>query len=279
MNSTTLFNVSIVLFYPEITELNDCINFFKEIPSLNNLFIIENSPGQNYKYLENVDSRFIYIPTSKNLGYGKAHNLALLKSREAKIQYHLVCNIDINFLGLKIDKLIGYLNSNPDVGLLIPKVLNQDGSIQNTAKLLPTPFDLIIRRFFPRQMFKGIREAYQLNSYNYKELLNAPFISGCFMFLRSTILKDVGYFDERFFMYCEDLDLSRRIHSKYKTVLHPGFTILHKHKKDSFKSFRMLRAHIWSAILYFNKYGWLFDEDRYNINKETIENLKIQKKL
>jgi GT2 family glycosyltransferase len=93
------------------------------------------------------------------------------------------------------------------------------------------------------------------------------------MFLRTEALEEVGLFDERFFMYPEDIDLTRRIHSKYRTVFYPDVSIIHHHAKDSYESIKMLKIHIVNIIKYFNKWGWIFDKDRRVINKETIDQL------
>lgn len=75
------------------------------------------------------------------------------------------------------------------------------------------------------------------------------------MFLRCSSLKDVGFFDENFFMYLEDTDLNRRIHSKYKTIFYPYVEIVHEYAKESYINKKLLKYHIQSAIYYFNKWG------------------------
>ena len=90
------------------------------------------------------------------------------------------------------------------------------------------------------------------------------------MFLRTEVLKQVGLFDENIFMYLEDIDLNRRIHSKYKTIYYPDAIVIHEHQKESYKNRKLLKAHIKSAIYYFNKYGWFFDKERTSINKNII---------
>ena len=86
------------------------------------------------------------------------------------------------------------------------------------------------------------------------------------MFLRTKALKDVGLFDERFFMYPEDIDLTRRIHRKYRTVFYPEVSIVHHHAQSSYVNFRMLMIHSWNLIKYFNKWGWIVDNERHVVN-------------
>jgi GT2 family glycosyltransferase len=108
----------------------------------------------------------------------------------------------------------------------------------------------------------------------YNKELNVPILSGCFSLFRVDALKDVGLYDEKFFMYFEDFDLSRRINSKYKTIYYPEVSIIHAHERGAAKSFRLFKVFVKSAIIYFNKYGWFFDFERKKINKSVLKNLK-----
>lgn len=97
--------------------------------------------------------------------------------------------------------------------------------------------------------------------------MNPPCLSGCFMFMRVSVLeKHDLFFDDRFFMYCEDFDLIRRLHRVGKTIFYPAVSIVHAHEKSSYKNVRMLMQHMKSACLYFNKYGWFIDGERKREN-------------
>nr|WP_304642651.1 hypothetical protein [uncultured Muribaculum sp.] len=79
-------------------------------------------------------------------------------------------------------------------------------------------------------------------------------------------MKRVGLFDERFFMYPEDIDLSRRLHRMYRTIYYPGITVVHRHRAASYHNSRMLWIHIVNMMKYFNKWGWFFDRERKEFN-------------
>jgi GT2 family glycosyltransferase len=111
--------------------------------------------------------------------------------------------------------------------------------------------------------------AFELRDMDMSKVLSVPYLSGCFMLLRRKCLQEVGLFDERFFMYFEDLDLTRRINMRFNTVYYPRTTIIHRHEKGSYKSVWLLFCGIQSAVRYFNKWGWMWDRDRLRIN-ETI---------
>jgi len=236
------------------------------------LYLIDNSSNDNLKELEKLDNRIVYIFNNANLGYGKAHNIAIKKSIGDGVPYHLVLNPDVYFDKGVIEELYEYMEENPDVGSVMPKVLYPDGELQYLCKLLPTPLDLILRRFIPSKKWKEKRnEIYELRFTGYDKIMNIPYLSGCFMFLRVDILKKVGLFDERFFMYLEDTDLSRRIYRVTKNIFYPYVHIYHEYGKGSYKNKKLLMYHIQSAIKYFNKWGWFNDSERKKINQEILE--------
>lgn len=126
-----------------------------------------------------------------------------------------------------------------------------------------------MRRFIPGFLKGKLQlrlDQYELKHKNYDEVMEVPNLSGCFMFLRMEVLKIVGLFDESFFMYLEDTDLSRRINLQFQTIYYPKVSIIHQYEKGSYKSLKLLKYHIVSAFRYFNKYGWFFDMVRATIN-------------
>ena len=99
--------------------------------------------------------------------------------------------------------------------------------------------------------------------------MNVPYLSGCFMFLRKSVIEKIGVFDEGIFMYGEDTDLNRRIHEKYRTMYYPEVIITHDFEKGSHKNWRLFWIHVKAAIYYMNKWGWIFDKQRKRINEQT----------
>ena len=281
-------SVSIVIYNPELSTLCKTINSVSNIDSLEiELVIIDNSPQYSYIYnlQEKVNSclerskniTFLFIKNSCNLGFGKAHNIALKRAVEKNIKYHLILNPDVYFEGKVLKELYKFMEVNPDVGLVMPKILYPNGDLQYLCKLLPTPFDLFGRRFLNWGPFKDYitkrNNLYELRFTGYNKIMEVPHLSGCFMFLRTNVLKKVGFFDERFFMYLEDTDLSRRIYRVAKTVYYPHIHIYHEYGKGSYKNLKLLKIHIESAIKYFNKWGWFNDPERDRINREVLDKL------
>jgi len=264
-------NISIVLYNSDFNEIYNLVKLLRCNNCVNQIYLVDNSVSPN-EFFDAVDVKYIF--TGENLGYGCGHNLAIQQSIDAGVKYHLVLNSDIQFQSIVLPALLEKMDEDLEIGMIMPKVLNIDGSVQILPKLLPSPFNLLIRVIRPLQhVFKTKNREYTLEEYYNKEL-NVPILSGCFSLFRVDALKDVGLYDEKFFMYFEDFDLSRRINSKYKTIYYPEVSIIHAHERGAAKSFRLFKVFVKSAIIYFNKYGWFFDFERKKINKSVLKNLK-----
>jgi GT2 family glycosyltransferase len=270
-----ILNASLVLYNTNREQLTRVIACFFATTLPVKLYLVDNSPTDELKDIAAQDSRIEYIYNNANLGYGAAHNIAIRKSIEENVPYHLVLNPDIYFEPGVLETLYDYMEKHPDVGNVMPKVLYPNGEIQYLCKLLPTPMDLIVRRFIPfRKIKEKMNERYELRWTGYDKEMNIPYLSGCFMFLRVESLKKVGLFDERFFMYPEDIDLTRRLHEKFKTIYYPKVIIIHDHAKESYINGKMLFIHIKNIVKYFNKWGWFFDTKRRKINHTVINTLR-----
>lgn len=272
-----MYNItsSIVTYKNSIEILKKTINSFLNTDLNIKLYIIDNSPSDRIREVCK-DKRIEYIFNKKNLGFGAGHNIAIRRLREES-KYHLVLNPDIFFESGRLEKLYEFMESNEEVGLIMPKIYYLDNSAQHLCKLLPTPLDLILRRSnlkFLKTVFKNRLDNYELRFSGYDKVIDVPHLSGCFMLVRKDVFKKVGFFDERFFMYLEDVDFSRRVHKYYRTVYYPEVVVYHHWAKDSYSNPVAFKHHLLSAIKYFNKWGWLFDRERKRINKVTLEKLR-----
>ena len=97
------------------------------------------------------------------------------------------------------------------------------------------------------------------------------------MMIRRSVLDDVGTFDERFFMYGEDADLSRRIHQQYRTMFVPLATVQHEYRSQA-GGYRRMISKIVNLSRYFNKWGWWFDTNRDVLNNKTKAAMRNQVK-
>jgi len=264
---------SIVVYKNDPHLLGQAIDSFLMSTITGPLTIIDNSPSD---VLRQTCTRpgLTYIFNNRNLGYGKGHNLAMKQYADGS-RYHLVLNPDVWFKPDVTEKLFHFMENNRQAGLVMPKVLGSDGQLQMLCKLLPSPIDLATRRFFPfEDWFKTRNEKYEMKETGYDRVMNVPFLSGCFMFLRTEALRKVGLFDERFFLYAEDTDLSRRIHLQFETLFFPDAEITHVHARGSYKDLRLTFHNIRSAFQYFSKWGWFFDEERAAINHRAASQIR-----
>ena len=272
-----MLTASIVLFNTPHVQINTVMQSLIDSRCVEKLYVIDNSPNDKFRILEKTIPVVRYIHNA-NLGYGASHNIAIKEAIEEGSDYHVVLNPDVYFSEEVLPTLIHYMDDHPDTVYLLPKVLYPNGEIQYLCKLLPAPFDLIFRRFFSGKLAEKRNYKYTLRQSGYNKIINPPCLSGCFMFLRvATLRKYQLFFDERFFMYCEDFDLMRRLHRVGKTVFFPDVSIIHDHGKESYKNKKMLMAHIKSAIKYFNKWGWFFDKERKEMNKRVLSEIEEMK--
>lgn len=266
-----MITASIVIYNSDIDELWKALQCTSE-SSVEIIYVIDNSPTDFLrKFVEQTSPKICYIHGHGNIGYGSAHNIAMKMAIVEGAKYHVVINPDIYFDGGTIEKLAIFMDNNSKVGQVMPKVVYPDGEVQYLCKLLPTPMDLIARRFIPIKSYVAKKnDEFEMRSSNYDKQMMVPFLSGCFMFLRVEAVKKIGGFDDDFFMYCEDIDFCRRIGmTGYQTIYYPEITVVHAHKKESYKSKAMLKAHIRSAVRYFNKWGWFIDKYRKKLNLEA----------
>jgi GT2 family glycosyltransferase len=262
---------SIVLFQNDPADIRAAVASFLGSTKDIKLFLVDNSEDDSMRY-EFDSPRIEYIFTGRNLGYGAGHNLAIAKSK-GKSKYHLILNPDVEFDPAILDNLFNFMEHNTEVGLVMPKVLYRTGDIQYLCKRLPAPADLFLRRFIPGKvkfLFKKLMETYELKFRDYNSVMEVPNLSGCFMFVRSEVFQQVGGFDEQYFLYMEDTDLSRRINESYRTVYYPRVSIVHGYQKGSYKSLKLLKYHVTSSIKYFNKWGWFDDKARMVVNRSLV---------
>lgn len=266
------FTVSLVTYRHRLADIKKTVDGVLQ-SSCAKFFVIDNSACDELaKDLAGLnDERIEYIP-QENLGFGAGHNVGIDRSLEGGFELHFIVNPDIEFLPGVMENIAGFMEKNPEIGMLMPRTNFPDGSLQKNCKFLPTPLDLISRRFFPEFMKRRRMHRFQMQDFDHGSILDVPYLCGCFLALRSEAVKKCGKFDERFFMYPEDIDLTRRFFAGgFRTVYYPEVSVIHAHKRASYRNFRMLWVHIVNMIRYFNKWGWIFDRERVKINRKTVE--------
>ena len=268
------FTASIVTYNTPTTDLEKIIKCFQKIKLNFKLWISDNSETDALRsFFEKInDDRIEYIFNNANKGFGEGHNRIIKKvAGDPKLsEFHLAINADIYFKENTIEKIVEYMKEHEEIGQIGPKITDLEGEFSYTCRLFPTPMNLILRRFLPfKKIVDKMDYDYEMRWANFEKIMEVPILSGCFIFSRTAVLKEIGGFDKRYFMYMEDYDLCRQIGQKYKVIYYPEVEIFHEHGKASYKSKKLMMFHIKSAIKYFNKWGWFFDKERKIKNDET----------
>lgn len=224
------------------------------------LTIVDNRSGADYitKLKAALSDKIMLIEAPHNGGFGYGHNIGILNSPSC--EFYLILNPDVRIHPGCLEALVSYMNAHPDVAVVGPKVLYEDGTLQPLNKRNPTVFDLLIRRFLPARVaslpfFKKRMEHYMMLDTGYDAPCEVEFLSGCFMLFRKSVLDRVGGFDERFFMYLEDADLTRRTQEIGKVMYCPDGVITHRWARGSHKKLSLMWVMIQSMLTYFSKWG------------------------
>jgi hypothetical protein len=216
-------------------------------------------------------ARVKYVFACRNMGFGAGHNLAV-DALPGCSDVHLFLNPDVVFDASVLPHLMARFDEG--TGAMMPNVVYESGEIQYLAKLLPSPLDLIFRRFLPiASLQRRLNERYELQALSRARSAEVPSLSGCFLLVRTRLFKQLGGFDTRYFMYMEDVDLVRRIGDVARTVYEPRVSVVHGYAKGSYSNPMLLRYHMASAIRYFMKWGWFFDKSRRLRNRQVLRSL------
>ena len=209
------------------------------------IYVVDNASADGTP--EKIAERFPtvnIIKNNENIGFGKAHNAVIGKLTS---EYHIVSNPDIVLNDDTVSKLADYLDKNPDTVMVAPKILSQDGSEQHLPKRKPRVKYLLAGRL----PLKKIRAEYTRENEHLSSPTEIEFCSGCFFMIRTDVFKKLGGFDDRFFMYMEDADISDRARQLGKIIYYPDAAVTHIWERSSSKSLKYLFIHICSAFKYF----------------------------
>jgi GT2 family glycosyltransferase len=217
----------VVVSYRCESLLRDCLRSLREHPPgrPTTIHVVDNASGDGTA--EMVAREFGEVDlraNDRNLGFGTANNLAI---RDTDSRYVLVLNPDTRITAGALDRLLEIMDSRPEVGMCGPRLVLEDGSIDHAAKRsFPTPLSALGH-------FTGIgrrRDSGTLAAYRAPDVEagRVDAVNGAFMLIRRAALDDVGLFDEGYWMYMEDLDLSYRFaRAGWVTWYEPGVTVIH----------------------------------------------------
>lgn len=227
------------------------------------VFVVNNSQTES---LDDLQEKFPVevIKMPANVGFGKGHNalFPLIDSR-----FHAIVNPDVVFVEDVFDSLLAFLETRSDLGCVAPLMFSADGNLQEVYRRELTVTDLLAR-YSPKwaKNFSAVRrrqEYHVMADVNKSKPFECEFIQGSFLVLPTEFFKELGGFDERFFMYAEDADLCKRIRQNNRRIVcFPEAKVIHQWERASHRSPKLLRIHLISLAKYFCK--WKFTRGRVN---------------
>ncbi|MBU3010920.1 glycosyltransferase family 2 protein [Polaribacter vadi] len=247
--------VSIVLYNEDLEELSQTIQSFLSVPLTKKLYLIDNTSEKLFQGVFN-DIEIEYIAIGDNIGFGAGHNVVIEKIKNIS-NFHLILNPDVYFEKTVIPNLIQELKNNESLAMIAPKVLFPNGEHQYSCRRYPQFLELIARRF---PIFKPILKPKVFKGqYQDKDLTNpfyADYLAGCFHLYKTDDYVKLKGFDERYFLYMEDVDICKKIDELGKRKLYyPKEEIKHVLKQGSSRDMKLFFRHTISAIKYFYKWG------------------------
>jgi len=268
--SIVCFNSSEIELQALVLSLTAAVQKLKNFHKVARLpvFLIDNSPSPKLtlnifeSFADRLDAPEMdlrLIQGQGNVGYGTAHNL-ILKKIESK--YHLILNPDVQLDEDCLTEGVAYLDANESVVMASPFAQYESGEKQFLCKRYPSVLTFLVRGFLPkslRGLFSQRLERYEMHQLSEHEpTSDIPIVSGCFMLCRSDALKRVGGFDEAYFLYFEDFDLSMRMGKIGSLAYVPTMRIQHAGGHAARKGLSHLRMFTRSGYRFFTTHGWRF---------------------
>ena len=176
------------------------------------------------------------IVNTENVGFSKANNqaIALTDSR-----YAFLLNSDAAIHPGALEALVAYADAHPKAGVIGPKVLNPDGSLQFSCRRFPSLGAGFFRNTYLGRLFPNNKFArdYLMTNFDHAHDVPVDWVSGCAMLLRREMVDEIGALDERFYMYCEDVDLCQRAWDSGREVVYaPSAVVTHAIGRSSDKN-------------------------------------------
>lgn len=254
MKNEKTFSVGIVTYNSEC-EIKKLLDSFERLENREDIeiFVVDNcSSDMTYDIVEANYPNVKLLKNKANLGFGKANNKII---RMIDSRYHVLVNPDITFSPDTFINIQKFMDTNQDIVQMTPKVLDEDGLEQFLPKKYPEFKYLIAGKLDGKiKMFSNLRAEYTLKNKKIKNSIDIDFCTGCFSVLRTEALKRCNGFDERYFLYFEDADLTREMQKYGRTVYNPNIEVFHKWKRESSKSIKYLLIHLQSMMKYYWKW-------------------------
>lgn len=269
----------IILNYKTSGLIKNCLRSIYKFPPLGTYEIIvvdNNSQDNSESTITTAFPDVKFIQAHENGGFAKGNNLGV---RAAKGEYLFIINPDILITKSIFSVMTEFLKSHPEVGIIGPKLVNPDGSLQYSCTRFPDWKLPFFRRTFLSETDSGREwnKNYLMLEWDHNSDRQVDWLFGAFLATTKSAVEKVGTLDERYFMYMEDLDWCRRFWEKNLEVWYLGtISAIHLHQRDSADTLGIKglfkksgRVHIISWLKYFQKFGFKIPD--------LTNNLKVKK--
>jgi hypothetical protein len=240
-------------------DLRVCLQSLEDLrrsPYSSEVWVVDNASSDGSA--EMVQSEFPevhLILNEENVGFSKANNQAIAY---AESRYVFLLNSDAAVRPGAIDTLLDYADAHPKVGIIGPKVLNPDGTLQSSCRRFPTLGAGFFRNTYLGSLFPNNKFAqdYLMSDFDHAHMRQVDWVSGCAMLIDCQLFERIGTLDERFYMYCEDVDLCERAgRFGWEVVYLPDAVVIHAIGRSSDKDAEKM---IWE----FHRSWYEFDKKR-----------------
>ena len=226
----------VILAYNSQNLLKYCLKSIKEadLSIEHEIIVVDNASKDDIaKMMQKEHPEIKFIKARKNRGYAAGNNLGLKK---ATGDYMLILNPDIIVKKDELEKMINFMEKHPQIGMLGPKLINVDGSLQYSCRRFPKWWTPIARRSIFGKTKRGKQEVQRLlmHDYDHREGREVGWLFGAALLMRGKALDEIGLLDEKFFMYFEDIDWCRRFwQKKWKVYYFPQSELTHYYMHES----------------------------------------------
>lgn len=244
-----------IVTYNSSEDIAKCLSTLKKyMPNtyLLDVYVFDNkSPDslETQKIIKNDFPDVNLLVGADNHGFGYGHNKIINKVNS---DYHLILNADVEFEMDVMTELLGYLRNHTDVALITPEIRNTDNTIQHLPKEFPK-VKYVLSSTIPA--FAKYRDDYTRGNSVITEPVELDISTGCFMVVRTEQLKSIGGFDDGYFLYFEDFDLSMQLRKFGKLIYYPMVHVKHFWHRDSKKSRKLFVIQIQSMMRFYRKWG------------------------
>ncbi len=220
------------------------------------IIVLDNaSQDGSVQMLEKEFPEVRLLVSEQNLGFSRGHNLI---AKGAQGKYLFLLNPDTIVLPGALDLLVDYAENHPEVGIIGPKILNPDGSLQYSCRRFPNPTAALFRNTPLGKMFPNnpYTRDYLMTDWDHNSEREVDWVSGAALFIRRDLYEQLGGLDEQFFMYCEDTDLCYRAWQLgWKVVYYPEPKVIHAiGRSTDLIANRMIRTFHISMYRFYKKH-------------------------